>query len=118
MAGGGISISDTAKLEAMIHSLTLLIKIGKYLPWIMLAFAVGNVILAILNFTWWNNIAIGVFDSILAFAAFVFFGQLMRRRKIHRYDYRYNGRHLRRTKEIEEEERFVRKRSKETTEAT
>ncbi len=111
---GGISITDTAKLEAMIHTLTLVIKIGKYLPWIVLAFGVGNVILAVLNFMWWNNIAAGVFDSILAFGAFVFFGQLMRRHKIHRYEYRYTGRHLRRMKEIEEEERFVRRRSGET----
>lgn len=102
-------ISNTAKMEALIHMLTLLIKIGKYLPWVVLTFASVNLILAVLDFTWWNHIASGVFNSILALAGFFFFAQLLGRRKVHRYEYRYSGRHLRRMKEIEEEERFMRR---------
>jgi hypothetical protein len=109
-----ITIPDTVKVEAMIGMLTVLIKIGKYLPFIVLAFAAVNLTLAVLSFTVWSNIASGVFNSILAFGGFVFFGQLFRRRKIHRYEYRYSGRHLRRAREIEEEERFARKRAEAT----
>ena len=89
--------------------LTLLIKIGKYLLWIVLGFALLNLTLAVLDFTVWNNIAVGVFNSILAFGGFVFFGQLFRRRTIHRYEYSNTTRHLRRLKKIEEEKRFARK---------
>ena len=106
-----VSISDAVKVEALIGMLTVLIKIGKYLPYIVLAFAAVNLILAVLSFTVWDNIASGVFNSILAFGGFVFFVQLFRRRKIHRYEYRYAGRHLLRKREIEEEERFTRKRA-------
>jgi hypothetical protein len=83
------AISSTAKLEGVILILTLLIKIGKYLPWIVLAFAALNMVLAVLCFTWWNNMAGGIFNSVLAFAGFLFFAQLVRRRKIHRHNYRY-----------------------------
>lgn len=89
--------------------LTLLIKIGKYLLWIVLGFALLNLTLAVLDFTVWNNIAVGVFNSILAFGGFIFFGQLIRRRTIHRYEYGNTTRHLRRLKKIEEEKRFARK---------
>jgi hypothetical protein len=83
------ALSNTAKLEGVIIMLTVLIRIGKYLPWIVLAFAALNLILAVLCFTWWNNMAGGIFNSVLAFAGFVFFAQLVRRRKIHRHSYRY-----------------------------
>ena len=43
-----------------------------------MGFAVLNLTLAILDFTVWNNIAVGVFNSILAFGSFVFFGQLLK----------------------------------------
>jgi hypothetical protein len=69
------------KLEAIIHLLSLLINIAKYLPWIVLVFAGINLILAVLNFTSWNSIAGGIFNSILAFTGFLFFGQLVRRHK-------------------------------------
>jgi membrane protein implicated in regulation of membrane protease activity len=81
--------SDTAKLEGVIVILTLLIKIGKYLPWIVLAFAAGNLTLAVFYFTWWNSMAWGIFNLVLAIAGFFFFAQLVRRRKIHRQNYRY-----------------------------
>jgi membrane protein implicated in regulation of membrane protease activity len=81
--------ADTAKLEGVIVILTVLIKIGKYLPWIVLAFAVGNMILAVFYFTWWNSMAWGILNLVLAIAGFVFFAQLVRRRKIHRQNYLY-----------------------------
>ena len=81
--------SDTAKLEGVIVILTLLIKIGKYLPWIVLAFAAINLTVAVFFFTRWNSMAWGIFNLVLAVAGFVFFAQLVRRRKIHRQNYRY-----------------------------
>lgn len=81
--------ADTTKLEGVIVILTLLIKIGKYLPWIVLAFAVGNLTLAGFCFTWWNSMAWGILNLVFAVAGFVFFAQLVRRRKIHRENYRF-----------------------------
>jgi len=105
---------DTEKMERLIRTLTVVIKIGKYLPWIVPAFALLNLTLAVLDFTLWNNIVGGVFNSILAFGGFVFFGQLFSRRKIPRYEYRYTDRHLKRVQkvEVEDEERFAGTRSK------
>lgn len=102
-------VSNTAKMEMLIHVLTILIKIGKYLPLIVLCFATVNLTLAVLDFLYWNNIAGGIFNSILAFGGFHFFVQLVKRRKVHRYEYRYTGRHLRRARKIEEEERLAQK---------
>ncbi len=81
--------ADTAKIEGVIVILTLLIKIGKYLPWIVLAFAAGNMTVAVFYFTWWNSMAWGILNLVLAVAGFIFFAQLLRRRKIHRQNYRY-----------------------------
>jgi 4-hydroxybenzoate polyprenyltransferase len=86
------ALPSTAKIEGVIIMLTVLIKIGKYLPWIVLAFAAGNMILAVLYFTWWNNILGGIINLILAIAGFFFFSQLVKRRKIHRYNYGYTRR--------------------------
>jgi membrane protein implicated in regulation of membrane protease activity len=80
---------STAKLEGVILMLTVLIKIGKYLPWIVLAFAAGNMILAVLYFAWWNNMLGGILNLVLAIAGFIFFAQLVRRRKMHRQNYGY-----------------------------
>jgi membrane protein implicated in regulation of membrane protease activity len=79
--------ADTTKLEGVIVILTLLIKIGKYLPWIVLAFAVGNMTVAVFYFTWWNSMAWGILNLVLAVGGFLFFAQLVRRRKIHRENY-------------------------------
>jgi hypothetical protein len=97
------AIPDTAKLEGVILMLTLLIKIGKYLPWIVLAFAAGNMILAVLYFTWWNGMAGGILNLIFAIAGFIFFAQLVRRRKIHRYNYQYIRKEPHRETNIPEE---------------
>jgi hypothetical protein len=83
------SSSSNARLEGVIIMLTLLIKIGRYLPWIVLAFAGVNLTLAVLYFTLWNSMTGGVVNLILAIAGFLFFGQLVRRRKIHRYSDRH-----------------------------
>jgi hypothetical protein len=104
-----IAMPSTAKLEAIIYMLTLLVKIGKYLPWIVLGFAAINLTLAVLNFTWWPSIGWGIFNSILAFAGFLFFGQLVRRLKTHRHEYRYTGRHLHRVRKINEKEKYAQK---------
>lgn len=95
--------ADTTKLEGVIVILTLLIKIGKYLPWIVLAFAAVNMTLAVFCFTWWNNIAGGIVNLILAIAGFIFFAQLVKRRKIHRHDYRYTREAPHRESNITEE---------------
>jgi membrane protein implicated in regulation of membrane protease activity len=102
-----IAMPSTAKLEAIIYMLTLLVKIGKYLPWIVLGFAGISLTLAVLNFTWWSSIGWGIFNSILAFAGFLFFAQLARRRKTHRQEYRYTGRHLHRVRKIDEKEKYA-----------
>ena len=93
----------SAKIEGVIIMLTVLIKLGKYLPWIVLAFAAVNMILAVLCFTWWNNILGGIINLVLAIAGFFFFSQLVRRRKIHRYSYRYIRRDLSREPKISDE---------------
>ena len=83
------SIPSTSKLEGVIILLSFLIKIGKYLPWIVLAFAVGNMTVAVFYFTWWNSMAWGILNLVLAVGGFLFFAQLVRRRKIHRENYLY-----------------------------
>jgi hypothetical protein len=88
------AIPSTAKIEGVIFMLTVLIKIGKYLPWVVLAFAAVNMLLAVLCFTLWNNMLGGIINLILAIAGFFFFSQLVKRRKIHRYSYGYRRRAL------------------------
>lgn len=83
------SMSDTARLQGIIMMLSLLIKIGRILPWIVLAFAGVNMVLALLYFTVWDSMIGGIINAILAFAGFLFFGQLVRRRKIRRQSFRY-----------------------------
>jgi hypothetical protein len=85
--------SDLARLNAMIHLLGIVMTIGKYLPLIVAGFAVLNLTLAVLSFTVWNNLVSGVINSVFALGGFIFLAQLLRRRKIHRYEYRYHGRH-------------------------
>jgi len=82
-------LPSTARLEGVIIMLTLLIKIGRYLPWIVLAFAGINMTLAVFCFALWNSVTGGIVNVVLAIAGFLFFGQLVSRRKIHRSDYRH-----------------------------
>ena len=85
------TIPSTAKLKGVIVMLTILIKIVRYLPWIVLAFAAINMIIAVLYFTWWHSMTGGILNLILGIAGFVFFAQLIRMRRIRRrgYNYRY-----------------------------
>lgn len=101
------AMPSTAKLEAIISLLTLLTKIGRYLPWIVLIFALISLTVALLSFFWWHSIGWGIFNSILAFGGFLFFGQLVRRRKTHRQEYRYTGRHLHRISKNDEKEKYA-----------
>ena len=84
-------IPSTSRIEVVIVVLTLLIRIGKYLPWIVLAFAGLNLALVILYFTRWNSMPGGILNLVFAIAGFLFFAQLMRRRTIHREDYQNTG---------------------------
>lgn len=97
------SLPSTAPLERVIIMLTLLIKIGRYLPWIVLAFAGVNMALAILYFTFWNSMTGGTVNFILAIAGFIFFAQLVRRRKIHRNNYRHTRNSTSRETNVTEE---------------
>ena len=85
------TIPSTGKLKGVIVMLTILIKIVRYLPWIVLAFAAINMIIAVLYFTWWHSMTGGILNLILGIAGFVFFAQLIRMRRIRRrgYNYRY-----------------------------
>jgi hypothetical protein len=95
-------------MEVLIQMLTLVIKIGKYLPLIVLAFAMLNLMFAVLDFFYWNHIAWGIFNSILGFSGFNFFVELLKRRKVHRYEYRYDARHSR-TGAQDEDEKLAQK---------
>ena len=86
----------------MIHLLGLLMTIGKYLPLIVGGFAVINLSLAYFDLFVWGHLAPGVLNALFALGGFIFFAQLLGRRKIHRYDYRYTGRHLRMGKDRKE----------------
>ena len=85
--------SDVARINALIHLLGLVMTIGRYLPLMVGAFAFVNLTIAVMSFVVWNSIISGVINSVLALGGFIFLGQLLRRRKIHRYEYRYKGRH-------------------------
>ena len=85
------TIPSTAKIQGVIVMLTLLVKIVRYLPWIVLAFAAINMIIAALYFTWWHSMTGGILNLVFGIAGFLFFAQLIRMRTIRRrgYHYRY-----------------------------
>lgn len=85
--------SDIARINALIHLLGLVMTIGRYLPLIVTGFGLLNLTLAVLSFVTWNSVVSGVVNSIFALGGFIFLVQLLGRRKIHRYEYRYHGRH-------------------------
>jgi hypothetical protein len=86
-------IPTTMKLQVVIGMLEMIIKIGKYLPYIVFAFATVNLTLAILDFTIWNSWAFGVLNTILAVGGFVFTGQLYQRHNIDRKEYLTERKH-------------------------
>ena len=83
------SISDTTKLGALIHLLEMGMKVGKYLPVIVVSFAGLNLLLAVNDFLI-SNTGFGILNAIFALGGFIFLAQLHQRRKIHSYHYYYN----------------------------
>lgn len=83
------ALQDSAKLGALIQLLSVVMKVGKYLPVIVVSFAGLNLLLAVNDFLV-SNTGFGILNSIFAFAGFVFLVQLHQRRKIHSYEYYYN----------------------------
>jgi hypothetical protein len=85
------SVSDSTKLGAMIHLLGVLMKVGKYLPVIVVSFAGLNLVMAVNDFLV-SNTGFGILNSLFALGGFIFLAQLHQRRKIHSYEYYYNYR--------------------------
>jgi hypothetical protein len=83
------SISDSTKLGALIHLLEIVMKVGKYLPVIVVSFAGLNLLLAVNDF-FISNTGFGILNAIFALGGFIFLVQLHQRRKIHSYEYYYN----------------------------
>jgi hypothetical protein len=83
------AVSDSTKLGALIRLLEVAMKIGKYLPVIIVSFAGLNIVLAVNDFLV-SNTGFGILNSIFAVGGFIFLVQLHHRRKIHSYDYYYN----------------------------
>jgi uncharacterized integral membrane protein len=98
-------ISSTFKLQVVIGMLTTIIKIGKYLPLIVFAFASLNLTLAILDFTIWDSLPFGILNTILAIGGFVFTGQLLQRRRSSRREYLIKREHEAVDKQAEEIQR-------------
>ena len=82
-------MSDSTKLGALIHLLGVAMKVGKYLPVIVVSFAGLNLVLAVNDFLV-SNTGFGILNSLFALSGFIFLAQLHQRRKIHSYDYVYN----------------------------
>jgi len=85
------SLPDTTNLGALIHLLGIAMKVGKYLPVIVVSFAGLNLLLAVNNFLI-GNIGFGILNSIFAIGSFIFLTQLHQRRQIHSYEYNYKKR--------------------------
>jgi len=83
------SLPDSTKLGALIHLLEVVMKVGKYLPVIVVSFAGLNLVLAVNDFLV-SNTGFGILNSIFSFGGFIFLVQLHQRRKIHSYDYSDN----------------------------
>lgn len=77
------------KLDALAHGIDLVKNIGKKLPFIVLAFAGINVILAVYDY-YVANYGVAILNTIFAIGGINFFIQLHKRRNIHSYDYHTN----------------------------
>jgi hypothetical protein len=84
-------MSDSTKLGALIHLLGVVMKVGKYLPVIVVTFAGLNLVMAVNDFLV-SNTGFGILNSLFALGGFIFLAQLHQRRKIHSYEYYYNYR--------------------------
>jgi hypothetical protein len=85
------TLSDSSKLGALIHFLDVAMKVGKYLPVIVVSFAGVNLLLAVNDFLI-SNTGFGILNSLFALGGFILLIQLHQRRKIHSYEYYYNYR--------------------------
>jgi hypothetical protein len=85
------TVSDSTKLGALIRFLEIAMKVGKYLPVIVVSFAGVNLLLALNDFLI-SNTGFGILNSLFALGGFIFLFQLHQRRKIHSYEYYYNYR--------------------------
>jgi len=83
------TLSDSTKLGALIQLLEIAMKVGKYLPVIVVSFAGLNLLLAVNDFLI-SNTGFGILNSLFALGGFIFLVQLHQRRKIHSYEYYYN----------------------------
>jgi len=83
-SSGQSAMPSTATLQVIIGMLSVIIKIGKYLPFIVFATSTFSLALAVLNFVVWDNLPFGVLNTILAVGGFVFVGQLLQKRSIGR----------------------------------
>jgi hypothetical protein len=83
------ALSDSTKLGALIHFLEVAMKVGKYLPVIVVSFACVNLLLAANDFLI-SNTGFGILNSLFALGGFIFLVQLHQRRKVHSYEYYYN----------------------------
>jgi hypothetical protein len=81
---GSTSVPSSLELQLIIGLLTLMIKIGRYLPYVVFVFATVSLTLAVLDFAVWGNLLFGVLNTMLAIGGFVLTGQLLRRRIINR----------------------------------
>jgi len=82
-------LSDSTKLGALIQFLEIGMKVGKYLPVIVVSFAGLNLLLAVNDFLI-SNTGFGILNSLFALGGFIFLVQLHQRRKIHSHEYYYN----------------------------
>ncbi|MEO9319968.1 MAG: hypothetical protein ABI361_04780 [Nitrososphaera sp.] len=88
-------LPSTRKIDAVIYTMTFLINLGRYLPWVELALGIVNSVYAFLNFFVFHSYVAGLINTLFAIGSFVFYAQLLPRRNVHRYQYRYAGRHRR-----------------------
>jgi hypothetical protein len=75
-----MALPSTATLQVVIGALAAIIFIGKYLPHMVFITSGLSLILAILDFAVWNNVAFGVVNLLLAVGGFLFLRQLLQKR--------------------------------------
>ena len=99
-----ILFPSTIKIQVVIGMLTIMIKIGKYLPYIVCTFATVSLASSIPDFAIWGNLPFGMLNAILAIGGFVLSGQLHQRHNIGRREYFTEGRHRTVNRRPEEEQ--------------
>jgi len=98
------TVSYAAKLGALIIVLEIVIKVGKYLPAIVVSFVCLNLLLVAYYFAG-GNLAFAILNSIFALAGIIFLGQLHRKRNIHASGYHNQDRRQKRSLAIARKER-------------